>query len=93
MKIHEEIRRPLVTEKSTLAREEENIVTFAVYPRASSIDTPLPTAPVATHLMTEFKAPWVPLHLGAEDKLFRHYPDEWIADWHARLNAIMPVGF
>ena len=38
MKIHEVIRRPLVTEKSTLAREEENIVTFAVDPRASKFD-------------------------------------------------------
>ena len=29
------IQRPLVTEKSTLAREERNEVTFAVDPRAS----------------------------------------------------------
>jgi len=38
MKVHEVIRRPLVTEKSTVAREEENIVTFAVDPRASKFD-------------------------------------------------------
>lgn len=35
MKSHEIIQRPLVTEKSTLAREERNEVTFAVDPKAS----------------------------------------------------------
>ena len=35
MKPHEVIQRPLVTEKSTLAREERNEVTFAVDPKAS----------------------------------------------------------
>ena len=29
------IRRPLVTEKSSIGREEENLVTFAVDPRAN----------------------------------------------------------
>ncbi|MCG8587975.1 MAG: 50S ribosomal protein L23 [Proteobacteria bacterium] len=38
MKIHEVIRRPLVTEKSTEARELSNVVTFAVDPRASKHD-------------------------------------------------------
>jgi large subunit ribosomal protein L23 len=38
VKVHEVIRRPLVTEKSTIAREEENVVTFAVDPRASKFD-------------------------------------------------------
>jgi len=33
--VHEVIRKPLVTEKSTIAREEENVVTFAVDPRAN----------------------------------------------------------
>jgi large subunit ribosomal protein L23 len=32
---HEVIRRPLVTEKSTIGREEQNLVTFAVDPRAN----------------------------------------------------------
>lgn len=35
MKSDQIIQRPLVTEKSTLAREERNEVTFAVDPRAS----------------------------------------------------------
>jgi len=33
--VHEVIRRPLVTEKSNIGREEQNIVTFAVDPRAN----------------------------------------------------------
>lgn len=35
MNLHDVIRRPLVTEKSTIAREEQNLVTFAVDPRAN----------------------------------------------------------
>ena len=35
MNTHEVIRRPLVTEKSTIGREEQNLVTFAVDPRAN----------------------------------------------------------
>ncbi len=38
MEIHEVIRRPLVTEKSNIAREEENLVTLAVDPRANKHD-------------------------------------------------------
>ena len=35
MNIHEVIRRPLVTEKSNIGREEQNLVTLAVDPRAN----------------------------------------------------------
>jgi large subunit ribosomal protein L23 len=35
---HDVIRRPLVTEKSNIAREEQNLVTFAVDPRANKHD-------------------------------------------------------
>ncbi len=35
MKVHEVIRRPLVTEKSNIGREEQNVVTLAVDPRAN----------------------------------------------------------
>ncbi|HTY19587.1 MAG TPA: 50S ribosomal protein L23 [Myxococcota bacterium] len=38
MRAEEIIQRPLVTEKSTLAREERNEVAFAVDPRASKHD-------------------------------------------------------
>jgi large subunit ribosomal protein L23 len=33
--LHDVIRKPVITEKSTLAREERNVVTFAVDPRAT----------------------------------------------------------
>jgi large subunit ribosomal protein L23 len=35
VKVHEVIRRPLVTEKSNIGREEQNVVTLAVDPRAN----------------------------------------------------------
>jgi large subunit ribosomal protein L23 len=35
MNIHQIIRRPIVTEKSNIGREERNLVTFAVDPRAN----------------------------------------------------------
>jgi large subunit ribosomal protein L23 len=35
MNPHRVLRRPLVTEKSTIAREELNVVTFAVDPHAN----------------------------------------------------------
>ena len=35
MKVYEVIRRPLVTEKSNIGREEQNLVTLAVDPRAN----------------------------------------------------------
>ena len=35
MNLHDVIRRPLVTEKSNIGREENNVVTFAVDPRAN----------------------------------------------------------
>ncbi len=38
MNVHEVIRKPLVTEKSSIGREEENLVTLAVDPRANKHD-------------------------------------------------------
>ncbi len=38
MNIHDVIRRPLVTEKSTIGREEFNLATFAVDPKANKHD-------------------------------------------------------
>ncbi len=38
MNAHQVIRRPLVTEKSSIGREENNLVTFAVDPKASKHD-------------------------------------------------------
>ena len=38
MNLHQVIRRPLVTEKSNIGREEHNLVTLAVDPRANKHD-------------------------------------------------------
>ena len=38
MNLHEILRKPLVTEKSTIGREELNLATFAVDPRANKHD-------------------------------------------------------
>lgn len=38
MNLHDVIRKPLVTEKSSIGREEENLVTLAVDPRANKHD-------------------------------------------------------
>ena len=35
MRVHDVIRKPIVTEKSNIGREEQNLVTFAVDPRAN----------------------------------------------------------
>jgi hypothetical protein len=56
-----------------------------IHPFASAIDTPLPRPPERTHLMLEFKAPWVEPAFGKRDKKFKRYPRESIAAWHERL--------
>ena len=38
MELHQVIRRPLITEKSSIGREEFNLATFAVDPRATKHD-------------------------------------------------------
>lgn len=57
-----------------------------IHPFASAIDTPLPKAPESTHLMLEFKAPWVAPQKGKRDKVFKRYPSESIEEWHQRLD-------
>ena len=61
-----------------------------VHPFASAIDTPLPVPPERTHLMLEFKAPWVEPEIGPRDRRFMGYPDESIAAWHERLGLERP---
>jgi hypothetical protein len=56
-----------------------------IHPFASAIDTPLPTPPEHTHMMLAFKAPWVEVQAGPDDRQFDRYPDESIAEWHDRL--------
>jgi hypothetical protein len=59
-----------------------------LHPFASIIDTPLPIPPERTHLMLDFKAPWVEVRADPRDKHFPRYPDESIAEWHERLGLI-----
>jgi hypothetical protein len=56
-----------------------------IHPFASAVDTPLPVPPEYTHLMLEFKAPWVEIQKKPRDKEFDEYPEESLADWHKRL--------
>ena len=56
-----------------------------VHPFASAIDTPLPVPPESTHIMLEFKAPWVEVAAGTRDRRYDRYPEESIAEWHERL--------
>lgn len=62
-----------------------------LHPHASAIDTPLPTPPQRTHLMLEFKAPWVETHAAPQDLKFDRYPEESIAAWHERHGVTAPA--
>jgi len=55
-----------------------------IHPFASAIDSELPVPPEHTHLMLEFRAGWAEVERAPNDKLFERYPDESLAEWHAR---------
>ena len=59
-----------------------------VHPFASAIDSELPTPPEYTHLMIGSKSDWVPINNNGKDKCFDEYPEESIAQWHARLGLL-----
>ena len=59
-----------------------------IHPFASAIDSDLPVPGENTHLMLAFKPDWVEPHLRDGDKTFPHYPEESIADWHARTGNV-----
>lgn len=59
-----------------------------VHPFASAIDSELPSPPVSTHLMLEFKPAWVEVRKKKGDKHFQRYPKESIAEWHQRLKLV-----
>lgn len=59
-----------------------------IHPFASAIDTPLPVPPEHTHLLLEFKAPWVELERRDADQYFDGYPEESIQQWHERLGLV-----
>ena len=56
-----------------------------VHPFASAVDTPLPAPPELTHIMLEFKPPWVAVEAGPKDRRHDRTPEESIAGWHERL--------
>jgi hypothetical protein len=53
-----------------------------LHPFASAIDTALPVPPATTHIMLDFKAPWVEPEIRDGDTSFPRYPDQSIEDWH-----------
>ncbi len=55
-----------------------------VYPFASAIDTPLPKPPEEVELMLDYAAPWAEVPQGPTHTHFGEYPEEGIADWHAK---------
>lgn len=61
-----------------------------IHPHASAIDTPLPIPPAHTHMMLRSKANWVETEIGLEDRCFEEYPDESLAEWHARHGLTAP---
>ena len=56
-----------------------------VHPFASAIDTPLPPPPQHTHLMLADKPAWVEVNSSRGDRHHQEYPEESIAEWHARM--------
>jgi hypothetical protein len=58
-----------------------------IHPFASCIDTPLPPAAATTHIMLAFKPGWVSVQRGRGDRFCEEYPDESIAEWHARHHS------
>lgn len=56
-----------------------------VHPHASAVDTPLPLPPLRWHMMLDFRADWVVRCAAPGDREFALYPDQSLADFHARL--------
>ena len=55
-----------------------------IHPHASAIDTDLPVPPESVHIMLGSKASWVEPAIHKGDETFDAYPQESLADWHAR---------
>ena len=55
-----------------------------LHPHASAIDSDLPTPPAHVHIMLGSKASWVEPDIRKGDETFDEYPQESLADWHAR---------
>jgi hypothetical protein len=55
-----------------------------LHPHASAIDTPLPKPPEVVEAALDFAASWVDVPKGRGHVHCRRWPDESLADWHAR---------
>ena len=55
-----------------------------VHPHAGAVDTPLPTPPGHVHMMLGSKPAWVEADVKPGDACFDEYPQESLAEWHAR---------
>lgn len=55
-----------------------------VHPHASAIDTPLPKPPEVIEAALDYAAPWVDVPRGRGHKHFAQWPEESLAEWHAR---------
>ncbi|HEX2553412.1 MAG TPA: GFA family protein [Microvirga sp.] len=53
-----------------------------VHPFAGAIDTPLPEAPEAEHMMLNSKANWVRLDARENEAHHDSYPPQSLEDWH-----------
>lgn len=59
-----------------------------VHPFAGAIDTPLPEAPEAVHMMLGSKATWARVDVRPGDVCCPEYPDESLEDWHRRHDLL-----
>ena len=55
-----------------------------VHPFASAIDTALPVPPETVHILMHDAPDWCRPTLGESDTAFDGYPEDSIADWHAK---------
>lgn len=64
-----------------------------IHPFASAIDTPLPVPPQYTHLLLDYKAPWVEVQVKEKEKdlQFDQFPKESLAEWHERLGLTSKI--
>lgn len=56
-----------------------------IHPHAGAIDSDLPAPDERVHMMLASAANWVAPDVGADDRCFDAYPDETLAEWHARV--------
>ena len=61
-----------------------------IHPHAGAIDDDLPVPPERAHMMLSSAANWVEPDIRENDHTFEAYPDETLAQWHARVAKKQP---